>query len=333
MQQPVEVVDATAWAIQRIPDADWPGAKEDVRLRADWLKLSPTSLATVSFLLARIDRTTGKSHWSAKGIAEKIDREERGVRRAFHDLAKRGLIQRCRTQGDRRWANRVWVTTIPALVEAASARERARIDRTNKSDGPDKKCPRPDKIIPVGPDNGVRQILRLDTDSNSPPPSPTDASRERGKKASRVDELVEQLRADGKHLHVVEHLVVPLLSSLTVQHDDPLALLRAIRDHRSIIAFPRAVLDRLGVRLKETRKKLVAVKDVVEAINDVTKGLPMFRIFDGDPSWSAWLDDLEKQGLSAAAKICRQQGQMLRWTRWPEWHPEYRPELENGLPA
>jgi hypothetical protein len=125
---------------------------------------------------------------------------------------------------------------------------------------------------------------------------------------------LKQLRNDGKNLHVVEHLIEPLLASLTVQHDDPLALLRDIRDQRTLAFFPASVLERLATRLKETRKVLVSTKDVVDMVGDAIKGARRLRLMPESPSWEAWMKFLDNP---AVAKFYRTEGYMEVFSEWP----------------
>jgi hypothetical protein len=128
---------------------------------------------------------------------------------------------------------------------------------------------------------------------------------------------IRALEAEGSGLTVIKHLIEPMLGSLTVEHAEPMALLRDIRDQRIIADLPGKVLAKLAVLLKERRKKLVSTKDVLDLAPEASKGFEMRIIYADDPSWQAWCDNLDARGFDAYRKFCERAGVMKQWTEWP----------------
>lgn len=161
------------------------------------------------------------------------------------------------------------------------------------------------------------------TKKDSPPPPRKRGARERAR-SNLVSGWLELLAADGVNMHVVELLLRPVLSSLSVEHAAPVDLLRSIRDQRVLAEIPSHVLSRLAVHIKECRKKLVSVKDITDEIAAVTKNVPMLVITPEDPNWDAWCEDLRRSGHDKLPDVFRRQGHMRVWTAWPSWHENSR---------
>lgn len=158
--------------------------------------------------------------------------------------------------------------------------------------------------------------LEADTEHNYPP-SHLEPGRESRENSSQTSRWLQALRKDGVRLEVVERLIAPLLASLRVQHDAPLALLRDIRDQRNIGRLPRETLDLLAVHLRERRKVLCSTKDVIDALPDALRVAERIRLWPGSKGWVAWIDHFNASGRDRIAKFYESQGFMEQLTEFP----------------
>jgi hypothetical protein len=127
----------------------------------------------------------------------------------------------------------------------------------------------------------------------------------------------------------VRHLLAPLVNGLKVDHQNPIGLLREIRDHELVVDLPEKVLDRLARWITSRRKVLISVKDVLDAIPDATNGLPKITISPNSPGWDAWCGVFKARGWDTA--YYARQGSMPVWTEWPPEHSAKPQTATSGL--
>ena len=121
-----------------------------------------------------------------------------------------------------------------------------------------------------------------------------------------------------------------MLDSLEVQHDNPIGLLRSIRDHKVIATYPVHVLARLAGILCTGRKKLVSVKDVTDELRKALQGVAMVRLTPESVSWPAWLQHFRDAGVPAVADRYEGWGFMEQLAAWP---PRSATGKSEGFPS
>lgn len=130
-----------------------------------------------------------------------------------------------------------------------------------------------------------------------------------------IHPLIEELRAEGEHLHVVDEFLAPLVGALRSGGDDLPFLLRAIRD--DLAEFSPQVLAKAAadIRAKRTQWPSVAVARQACLAAQQTQGA--YRIERGTLAWSAWMDHLRRTGQKFSVKLFEDQGYMIQRSEYP----------------
>ena len=106
--------------------------------------------------------------------------------------------------------------------------------------------------------------------------------------------LLEDLEAEAKHPHVVEHFIRPLVGALRFDgRDDPGTLVRAIRDQ--LAPFADKALADAAQTLLRSRSVWPSAAKALEAVQEAQKR-HLVRIVPGSPQWSAWSAEWRANG-------------------------------------
>ena len=130
--------------------------------------------------------------------------------------------------------------------------------------------------------------------------------------------LLDELRDEGLHLHVVERLLEPLLRLQPMRpqdHPDPMATLREIRD--AYADHSEAMLDAICTTLKAARKFFPSFNQVEDIALAERKKQPPMRIEASDPGFAAWLNFYRQNGKRWWASRCEEQGFVTEHRRFP----------------
>jgi hypothetical protein len=155
------------------------------------------------------------------------------------------------------------------------------------------------------------------------PPLPRRGAREREK-------LIAILRADGRNRFIVDHLIEPLLA-VTIKHDEPVALLAALRDDSAFIDYPRHVLGEIANHVVRTRKKIISPKCVLDAINPALKSCQQLVITPDSESWNAWMQHYRATGRST--DYFARERRIVVYSEWPPGHARHSSEATGGRVA
>lgn len=122
----------------------------------------------------------------------------------------------------------------------------------------------------------------------------------------RERSLIDELREEGRHLHVVEHLIARLWGALRFDNrDEPGALLRAIRDQLSEI--PDGALREAADVLLRERTNWPSASVAFKAAQ-ACQSRHMIRITPGTTAWAAWSAHWHAIGHKYLARVNEQQG-------------------------
>lgn len=145
--------------------------------------------------------------------------------------------------------------------------------------------------------------------------------------ARRLGWLAE-VAADGRHLGVVQHLLRPLLATLTVPKGrQPVEFLRDLRDAAAVAKATQPALEAAARAIRRDRvRDLPWPKDAARLIEQAAVAVKVQLAFP-DPRWHAWIaHDLRDPAKASFARTTRER----RWgyvadTDWPPPSPEIDP--------
>jgi len=127
--------------------------------------------------------------------------------------------------------------------------------------------------------------------------------------------LLDELRDEGLHLHVVDGLIAKLWGALRFDgRDSPPALLRAIRDQLAEVP-DGALAEAANVLLRE-RSVWPSAAIAFKAAQAV-QAKHMLRITPGTTAWSAWVAHWHSQGHKFLARTYEAQGYALVPRQFP----------------
>ena len=144
------------------------------------------------------------------------------------------------------------------------------------------------------------------TSTNSPPPP------RRG--AGEREKLIGILREDGHHRFLVDHLIEPLLA-VTIKHEKPVALLKALRNDKAFVDYPGHVLGEIANHVVRTRKKIISAKCVLDAINPALKSCQKLVITPDSESWDAWMQHYRATGRRT--DYFERERRIVVFSEWP----------------
>lgn len=118
--------------------------------------------------------------------------------------------------------------------------------------------------------------------------------------------LIDELREEGRHLHVVDRLIARLIGALPFDgRVDPRALVRAMRDQ--LAGMPDGALSEAADVLLRERTFFPSVAVAYKAATSCSPR-HMVRIVPGTTAWAAWSAHWHASGHKVLARINEQQG-------------------------
>lgn len=130
---------------------------------------------------------------------------------------------------------------------------------------------------------------------------------------------LDELRSDGMALHVVEHLLAPLLGVLAHQRRRepgavPVSLLRGIRD--ACAEFSAAALSEAARAIRDERSEWPSVAQARRAAQ-TAQARTMVRIEPGTPQWAAWEAEWRRTAKLFLARTYLKQGYAMVTHEFP----------------
>ena len=127
--------------------------------------------------------------------------------------------------------------------------------------------------------------------------------------------LVDELRAEGQHLHVVDHLIAPLWGKLRFDsRDEPGQLLRGIRD--VLAELPDGARVETAQTLLRERTVWPSAAKAYQAA-EACQRRHMVRIERGSTEWVAWKDHWRAAGHGCLITTYEAQGYAMVRRRFP----------------
>lgn len=131
---------------------------------------------------------------------------------------------------------------------------------------------------------------------------------------------MDELAAEGRNLHVVEHLIRPLWGVLTFgPGQEPASLLRAIRD--DLAEFADAALADGATDIRRGRSQWPSTAKAREAVQ-AAQARHMVRIEPGTTAWAAWVEHWHRTGAGFLARTYAAQGHAMVARQFPPIEPK-----------